>query len=81
MVLFSVDQYDKNIFWQGKAKAFAGIPEKEAGQIRKRQNAVKELSKKIDFCQSLQCEGMMAQNASKILTSYLTFVRTHQTFS
>jgi len=40
-------------------------PKKEPGQIRKRQKAIKELSGKIDFCQSLQCEGMYAQNASQ----------------
>ncbi|MFZ5989493.1 MAG: MutS family DNA mismatch repair protein [Bacillota bacterium] len=34
-------------------------PEKELEKIKRRQGAVKELAEKIDFCQNVQCEGMI----------------------
>lgn len=40
-------------------------PEKKKDQITKRQNAIKELAGKIDFCQSMQCEGMSVEDSSK----------------
>lgn len=40
-------------------------PSKDMENIRKRQQAVKELSGKIDFCQKLQCEGMGNIKASE----------------
>jgi len=39
-------------------------PDKNTYAIEKRQKAVKELSEKLDFCQELQCEGMLATDAA-----------------
>lgn len=53
--------------WINTAKSYSGRetlrallenPEKDISSIRQRQDAVKELSSKLDFCQRLQCEGM-----------------------
>ncbi|ABN51486.1 MAG TPA: DNA mismatch repair protein MutS [Hungateiclostridium thermocellum] len=71
--LFQWINTTNTFFGRERLRRLLEFPEKEAGQIRKRQNAVKELSKKIDFCQSLQCEGMMAQNASKNPDKLLDF--------
>ncbi len=39
-------------------------PDKTLGSLRNRQSAVKELILKLDFCQELQSEGMLAKDVS-----------------
>ncbi|MEN6312751.1 MAG: DNA mismatch repair protein MutS [Clostridiaceae bacterium] len=48
-------------------------PDKNTYAIEKRQKAVKELSKKLDFCQELQCEGMLATDAANDPESMLSY--------
>lgn len=48
-------------------------PDKNTYAIEKRQKAVKELSKKLDFCQELQCEGMLATEAANDPESMLSY--------
>jgi DNA mismatch repair ATPase MutS len=73
----------KSIFqWMNVSYTFKGreilsdilkSPEKDIEVIKSRQEAVKELSKKIDFTQELQCEGMLAKeihNNPKELIEY-----------
>lgn len=55
----------RTYFGRIKLKELLISPSKEAVQIKKRQNAVIELSGKIDFCQNLQCEGMVTPEASE----------------
>lgn len=48
-------------------------PEKDIEQIKKRQNAVKELGNKLDFCQSMQSEGLNNLEFSKSPEELLKF--------
>ena len=48
-------------------------PDKDIGAVKRRQSAVKELSKKLDFCQELQCDGMLAKGAASDRSSLLSF--------
>ena len=60
----------KSLFqWMNLGKTYYGRkmlqdllsdPKKEIGLIKKRQNAVRELAESFDFCQQLECEGMLA---------------------
>lgn len=61
----------KSLFqWISTAKTYYGRitlkdllegPDKSIAAIQMRQNAVRELSKKLDFCQELQSEGMLSK--------------------
>jgi len=42
-----------------------GDPEKEISLIKKRQKAVRELGEGFDFCQQLECEGMLAEGVGE----------------
>jgi len=48
-------------------------PDKRIEALIKRQEAVKELSGKLDFCQKLQSEGILAKNVSKDPESFLSY--------
>ena len=48
-------------------------PDKSAESVGKRQQAVKELAGKLDFCQDLQCEGMLSKNAAVDPASLLEY--------
>ncbi|HHV29986.1 MutS family DNA mismatch repair protein [Acetivibrio mesophilus] len=63
--LFQWINTTNTFFGRETLRSLLESPEKKEEQIRKRQNAIKELSQKIDFCQSLQCEGMSAPKVSK----------------
>lgn len=45
-------------------KKLLSSPDKNAASIRARQEAVKELVGKLDFCQDLQCRGMLTDGVS-----------------
>ena len=48
-------------------------PDKNIGIVKLRQGAVKELSEKFDFCQELQCEGMLAKGVANDPESLLSY--------
>lgn len=48
-------------------------PDKSIREVIKRQKAAKELSEKLDFCQELQCEGMLAKSAASDPESLLSY--------
>jgi DNA mismatch repair ATPase MutS len=64
----------KSLFqWMNETNTFHGrqalqrllaIPGKDADLIKMRQQAVRELAEKSDFCEELQCEGMLAVGSS-----------------
>ncbi len=39
-------------------------PDKSISAVKRRQNAIRELSGMLDFCQELQCEGLLAKDAA-----------------
>ncbi len=73
----------KSLFqWLNAAHTFYGRqffsgflknPDKGAEAIRKRQAAAEELAAKLDFCQELQCEGLLAKEASKDPAELLSY--------
>lgn len=54
-------------------KKLLECPNKNKEDILKRQNAVSELAKKIDFCQKIQCEGMGVDQISCDPSSLLEY--------
>lgn len=48
-------------------------PDKNSEYIKKRQGAIKELSKKMEFCQNIECEGMDDEEISKDPKKILTY--------
>lgn len=46
-------------------KTYLANPSKDLNTIEKRQNAVRELTKKLDFCQKLECEGLLVEEAAR----------------
>lgn len=54
-------------------KKLLECPNKNKKDILKRQNAVSELAKKIDFCQKIECEGMGVDGISHDPSSLLEY--------
>lgn len=52
-------------------------PDKGAASIKQRQEAVKELVWKLDYCQELQSEGMQAKGVSEDPEKLLKYTETH----
>lgn len=48
-----------------KLRDLLASPDKDMASIKRRQGAVKELVRKLDFCQELQSEGMRAKGVSE----------------
>jgi hypothetical protein len=48
-------------------------PDKSMGAVKRRQSAVKELSGMLDFCQELQCEGMLAKDTANDPAELLSY--------
>ena len=48
-------------------------PDKSVEAVKRRQKAVKELSGKLDFCQELQCEGLLAKSAASDPENLLSY--------
>ncbi len=48
-------------------------PDKDIENIKKRQEAIKELSSELDFCQDLQCEAMDSRDFSKSPEKLLSY--------
>lgn len=59
--LFQWINVAKTHYGRIKLKELLEEPEKNILSIKQRQSAVKELSEKLDFCQELQSEGMLAR--------------------
>jgi len=60
-------------------KGLLGDPDKSIEVVRKRQKAVKELSGKLDFCQELQCEGLLAKSAASDPENLLSYAEDQST--
>jgi DNA mismatch repair ATPase MutS len=56
-------------------RKFLAAPRKTIDEIKNRQNAVKELYQKLEFCQELQCEGMNAPAIHKAPQRLLDYVQ------
>ncbi|MCX7923508.1 MAG: DNA mismatch repair protein MutS [Clostridia bacterium] len=54
-------------------KSLLEAPSKDIELIKKRQNAVKELGEKLDYCQKLQCEGMLTPERGNNPESLLSY--------
>jgi DNA mismatch repair ATPase MutS len=54
-------------------RTFLENPNKDIVEIKKRQNAIRELAVKLDFCQGLQCEGLNVSEFSKDPEELLKF--------
>lgn len=48
-------------------------PDKSIGTVKKRQKAIRELAGMPDFCQELQCEGMLAKGAANDPAELLSY--------
>ncbi len=62
--LFQRISVAKTHYGRIKLKELLEEPEKSITAIKQRQGAVKELSERLDFCQELQSEGMLARGVS-----------------
>ncbi|TYQ14706.1 UNVERIFIED_CONTAM: Mismatch repair ATPase (MutS family) [Acetivibrio alkalicellulosi] len=63
--LYQLINTSKTYYGGLKLKNLLTNPDKNIDSIIKRQNAIKELSQKIDFCQGLECEGMLDEEVSR----------------
>lgn len=63
----------KTYFGRVKLKELLESPDKSVSSIRMRQCAVRELSGKLDFCQELQSEGMLAKGVEHDPESLLRY--------
>lgn len=65
--------------WYGRLKLrdLLAFPDKEPASIKRRQEAVKELIRKLDFCQELQSEGMQAKGVSEDPEKLLGYTESH----
>jgi hypothetical protein len=52
---------------------FLNKPNKSITAVKRRQKAIKELSGMLDFCQELQCEGMLAKDAASDPAELLSY--------
>lgn len=71
--LFSWINTSNTFFGRQILKKFLEAPNKNKKDILKRQNAVSELAKKIDFCQKIECEGMGIDQISSDPSSLLEY--------
>ena len=58
-------------------KNLLASPDKSQASIHKRQEAVKELVRKLDYCQELQSEGMQAKGVSENPEKLLEYTESH----
>lgn len=67
--------------WYGRNRLAERLrnPMKDSRQIAGYQNAVKELAKKLDFCQTLQCEGMLNKKTGDDPRGLITYAEDGQT--
>ena len=56
-----------------KLKELLANPDKDIAGIKKRQRAVLELSEKLEFCQKLQCEGMLAKGTATDPEDFISY--------
>ncbi|MFD3157189.1 MutS family DNA mismatch repair protein [Haloimpatiens sp. FM7330] len=63
--LFQLINTTKTFYGRKRLTDLLQKPEKDIEMIMNRQNAVKELAQKIDFCQNLECQGISNEKSTE----------------